>query len=471
MWREEKLGTRLRFTPMAPYAAAGEPTSRVRRRITTRLQSFLCLVTSDMLESIREATVAHGQMEKPEWFIALSELMAFIAVIILRGVIKLPAVPDYWSGTLGHKQITDIMPRDRFVDIMRHLRFDDKSTRSERVKTDRFAAISELWGAFACNCITSYTPGRHITVDEQLFPTKTRCPFLQYIASKPDKFGIKFWVACDLQTKYICNVMPYLGKDPSRPTGERLAENVVMRLVEPFLDKGRNIATDNFFTSLKLAQRLETRKTTILGTISKIRRELPPSARETERQLFATQVYSTTGATLTVYQAKAKKAVNLLSTMHIMVDTESTGKKKPSTVLQYNTAKCGVDIVDHMVREYTVRKGTRRWPVAVFYNMIDMAALNAHVLYQACTGTKERRVDFLAELAMELAHSYVAGKKALREELLRKEPATPSPGKRSVCQIKHRCKENRTIKRCAGCYKYTCGQCIKQRPWTCHFCD
>lgn len=29
---------------------------------------------------------------------------------------------------------------------------------------------------------------------------------------------------------------------------------------------------------------------------------------------------------------------------------------------------------------YTVRAGTRHWPVAVFYNMIDMAALNAHVL-------------------------------------------------------------------------------------------
>ncbi|XP_026215427.1 activating transcription factor 7-interacting protein 1 isoform X2 [Anabas testudineus] len=395
-WREEQLGVRLHFSPIAAYAADGEPTPTARSRITSRLQSFLCLVNLAMLQSIREATVAHGKAANADWFVALPELMAFIAIVILRGLIKLPALPDYWSATLGHQRIKDIMPRERFQAIMRHLRFDDKSTRVERVKKDKFAAISELWGSFARNCIASYTPGRHITVDEQLLPTKTRCSFLQYVATKPDKFGIKFWVASDLQSKYVCNVIPYLGKDPSPPTEERQTDNVVMMLMEPFLDKGRNVTTDSFFTSLKLAQRLHSRNTTIRGT-----------------------------------------------------------------------AKCGVD---QMVHDYSVRKGTQRWPVSVFYNLIDMAALNAHVLYQACTGEKERRADFLDHLATELAHSYVTGKKAMKEQELQNQPTTPSPGKRALCQVKHCCTANRTTKRCAGCYRYTCGQCIKQKPWMCHFC-
>ena len=58
-----------------------------------------------------------------------------------------------------------------------------------------------------------------------------------------------------------------------------------------------------------------------------------------------------------------------------------------------------MDVMDQMVQEYTVRTGARPWPVAVFYNMNDMAALNAHVLYQACNGRQDRRVDFLVELA------------------------------------------------------------------------
>lgn len=59
-----------------------------------------------------------------------------------------------------------------------------------------------VWGSFVSNCIT---------VDDRLFPLKTCFCFLQHIASKPDKVGIKFWVACDLKSKYICNVLPYLG--------------------------------------------------------------------------------------------------------------------------------------------------------------------------------------------------------------------------------------------------------------------
>ncbi|XP_048857205.1 uncharacterized protein LOC125724512 [Brienomyrus brachyistius] len=263
VWREEQVGTRLPFTPIEAYAADGEPTAKARR---SRLQTFLCFITLDMLRSIQEWTVQHAQQtEHAHWFMALPELMAFIAIVILRGLTKVQSLRDCWSATLGNPQIIGTMPRNRFQDIMRHLRFDDRSTRSDRAKTDKFAAISSVWGSFVINCITSYHPGLHITVDEQLFPSKTRCCFLQYIATKPDKFGIKFWVACDLKSKYICNVLPYLGKDPSCPSGERLSENVVMRLMEPFLDKGRNVTTDNFFTSLSLAQKLLSRKTTILG--------------------------------------------------------------------------------------------------------------------------------------------------------------------------------------------------------------
>ncbi|CAM4578236.1 unnamed protein product [Leuciscus chuanchicus] len=198
VWREEQVGTRLPFTPIKAYAADGEPTAKARKSISSRLQSFLCFITLDMLHSIQEWTIQHAQeTEHVHWFMALPELMAFIAIVIFRGLTKVPSLRDCWSANLGNPHIIGTMPRNRFQDIMRHLRFDDRSTRSDRAKTDKFAAISSVWGSFVTNCITSYNPGLHITVDEQLFPSKTRCCFLQYIATKPDKFGIKFWVACE----------------------------------------------------------------------------------------------------------------------------------------------------------------------------------------------------------------------------------------------------------------------------------
>ncbi|CAJ1070137.1 uncharacterized protein LOC109196619 [Xyrichtys novacula] len=229
---------------------------------------------------------------------------------------KVPSMSDCWSANLGNPQIIATMSQNRFKDIMQHIRFDDRVIRSECAKTDKFAAVFAVWSSFVTNCITYYNPGRHIIIDEQLFPSKTRCCFLQYIATQPDKFGIKFWVACDLKSKYICNVLPYLGKDPSRISGERLSENIVM---------------DNFFTSLSLAQRLLRRKTNILGSVNKIRWGIPQSSRQRVKK-FTTQVFSTTGATLTVYAPKRKKTVYVLSSMHSMVQTENTTKKKPNTV-------------------------------------------------------------------------------------------------------------------------------------------
>ncbi|XP_037399722.1 uncharacterized protein LOC108434716 [Pygocentrus nattereri] len=350
--------------------------------------------------------------------------------------------------------------------MMRYLRFDNKDTRAERAKSDTFAAISDIWQRFVKNCNLCYNPGQHLTVDEQLFPTKVRCSFTQYISSKPDKFGIKFWVDFDLNTKYMCNAIPYLGKDPDRPKGERVSENVVMKLMKPYLGKGRTAATDIYFTSLSLANRLLESNTTLLGTINKIRREIPLEAKNAKgREKLSTEVYRSGGALLTVYAPKTNKTVCVLSTMHTHVKIADDRKRKPNTVTDYNRMKCAVDIMDQKVRAYTVRAGTRRWPVAVFYNLLDLAAMNAHDLYTACTGSTERRRVFLCALAEELRHRY------LQEKELRKTPRPlPAPGKKTQCQVQSHCNRNHSINPCAACGKYTCRKCRKEGPWLCSNC-
>ena len=58
-----------------------------------------------------------------------------------------------------------------------------------------------------------------------------------------------------------------------------------------------------------------------------------------------------------------------------MVSTD--GKKKPKVTLFYNETKGGVDTIDQMIGTNTCRMATRRWSVAVFLMMPDVAALNA----------------------------------------------------------------------------------------------
>ena len=53
----------------------------------------------------------------------------------------------------------------------------------------------------------------------------------------------------------------------------------------------------------------------------------------------------------------------------------------------------------------------RRWPVAVFYNVLDLAAINAWVLYRSCMSQENiPRRDFMFQLAHELRAEWMASK-------------------------------------------------------------
>ena len=86
------------------------------------------------------------------------------------------------------------------------------------------------------------------------------------MASKPDKYGQKYWLAVDKESKYIVNEFLYVEKDNLRSKTERVSGHVIVKLAEPYLKKGRNIMTDNYFTSTKLAILLKSKNTSLLGT-------------------------------------------------------------------------------------------------------------------------------------------------------------------------------------------------------------
>ena len=104
---------------------------------------------------------------------------------------------------------------------------------------------------------------------------------------------------------------------------------------------------------------------------------------------------------------KKNEAVILLSMMHheVSIDEEDH-KKRPEIIKFYNKTKIGVDLVDQMVGTCTCRRQTRRWPLKLFFNLLDVAALNACTISrqvhhdQQSTGGSRRR--FLTDLADSL---------------------------------------------------------------------
>jgi hypothetical protein len=178
-------------------------------------------------------------------------------------------ISSIWSREFGCSYIQNVFSRNRFTEILHFLRFDDVSSRSQRVSTDLFAPVRYIYDIFNCNSLYAYSPDSSMTIDEQLLPCKNRCRFIQFMPNKPDKFGIKFWLCVDVKTRYCLHGFPYLGRQDERRPNERLGDFVVKKLMEPFLNKGYNVTTDHFFTSISVAKYLLERKTTIVGTVRK----------------------------------------------------------------------------------------------------------------------------------------------------------------------------------------------------------
>lgn len=325
------------------------PSSYAIRNITEEhlTSAWRLFINEKMLRFIKLCTEAeaHRRLQDPHWSISLEELDAFISLLYARGafISKGISINNLWSKTWGLKFFHETMARDRFKEIMRYLRFDMKATRSQRLRTDQFALVSEIWNTFVENCLLCYKAGENITVDEQLFPSKARCPFTQYMPQKPDKFGIKFWLAADVRSKYFLNGFPYLGKNENRPIGDTVGEYAVCRLAEPFHNTGRNITTDNFFTSLKLAKTLRSKRLSIVGTVKRAKKEVPESFKLKKGELYSSKILMHDNITLTSYQGKKDKNVLLLSTLHPILEIDTNEKKKPEVVKFYNSTKYGVD--------------------------------------------------------------------------------------------------------------------------------
>jgi hypothetical protein len=143
--------------------------------------------------------------------VSINELENFFGLLYAKGLLVSSQTPVrlLWNERWGPSLFCQTMPRSRFYEIFKYLRFDMKSTRSQRLKENKFALASDIWEPFMENCVKSFNPYDDLTVDEQLMPCKCRCQFIQYMRNKPDKFGLKFFHVVDVKTKYLCNGIPY----------------------------------------------------------------------------------------------------------------------------------------------------------------------------------------------------------------------------------------------------------------------
>jgi len=146
------------------------------------------------------------------------------------------------------------MARNRFTAISRAIRLDDTAARRRTSSTDELAPIRDVFELFVKSFQDCYISNDNVTVDEQLVTFRGRCPFRQFILSKPGKYKIKIWALCDSVTSYVYNMQVYTGREEGQNRQVNQGQRVVLDLISGLEKSGRNVTCDNFFTSISLAR-------------------------------------------------------------------------------------------------------------------------------------------------------------------------------------------------------------------------
>ncbi|XP_050687847.1 piggyBac transposable element-derived protein 4-like [Eriocheir sinensis] len=368
------------------------------------------------------------------------------------------------------------MSERRFCFLLRCLRFDDKTTRQERVKTDRFAPIRILWDSFIEKCKRNYIPDENITVDEQLLGFRGRCAFRMYIANNPAKYGLKIIMANDSKTSYLLNAIPYLGKDVQRGQVGSLGQYYTMELMRPYLGQYRNVTTDNWFMSLPLVKGLLEENTTAVGTLRK-KPYVPEKMIELkkERPIKTTAFLYSDQIMMLSFKPKANKIVMLLTSKHQKGNICEDGKAE--VVHFYNSTKGGTDTFDQMCQRYSCSRKTKRWPLCIYYGIVNAASINSYIIYcKKCSDRHIKKMErrcFMQEAAYELVKPWA--QQRLTEQGLPRQivfhirsvfgweaPAFPTTSgeakKRKRCELCPRTKDNKTKSKCQYCSRAVCGK-------------
>ncbi len=240
---------------------------------------FRAFFDNELMQKIVEETnnyqqqnVAPNVEKTAAWYHTnVEELYIFFATTILMGLNQKNYIKDYWSTD---KLITtpifgELFTRNRYLSIMRYLHFADNNTEEEGKLRKIQPIIENLRKKFEKAVI----PWENLCVDESLMLWKGRLSFKQYIPSKRHRFGVKLFMLCDCDTKFVLNFIVYTGAETELDNHPEVGipGSVVLTLLKNYLKKNHTLFIDNWFSSPTLFERLLEERTKACGTVRKNR--------------------------------------------------------------------------------------------------------------------------------------------------------------------------------------------------------
>ena len=270
----------------------------------------------------------------------------------------------------------------------------------------------------------------------------------------------------------------YCGKENVAPAAQELSvsERVVIGLMQPLLQKGYHLYTDNWYTSLPLYKYLHRHGTLACGTIRNNRKGFPERVKNAKLQKDE-QIACRSDELLAV-KFKDKKDVYMLTTIHddSMVHMPNRRHRnqrhtKPTCIADYNKYMGGVDHTDQLLKPYEVPRKTLKWYKKVAIHFMQLSMLNSFIVYQKGGGQK----PFLG-YQREVIARLIFENRNVDLEIPREENNIRLTERHFLSQVPETASKRKPQKRCKVCYKkgvckdsrYHCSSC-PSNPGLCYF--
>lgn len=372
------------------------------------------------------------------------EVKKLFGLVLYMGLVRLPKIALYWSTDkiFGQAFPATVMSRNRFELLLRYLHFSDNETAD---KKDRINKIRPLIDILNENFKNSYGPKEDVCIDESQVPFRGRVIFRQYNKSKRHKYGLKLFKLCTIPG-FTCKLQLYAGKNHELENTTPL--KVVMSLCDNIVNLGHTVATDNWYTSLDLANELISKDTHLVGTLRKNRKGLPKNVVEAKLSK-GESIAMENERGICVLKWKDKRDVLMLSTKHSSGSStiRKKGKviRKPRMILAYNKAKGAVDMSDQMTAYSSPLRKTVKWYRKLAFELIlNTAMVNAWVMYTENTKNKLSIVEFRRQLV-----DYLANPGSVHNE----EATMERPKRKKHTLLKKEGPVRKTRRYCVECYK------------------
>ena len=378
-----------------------------------------------------QANLSHTPSARAWTDVTTDEMKAFVGLLLLLGIIKLPRLEMYWQTKnefIGTPGIADVMSRNRFEQIYRFLHLADSTYQIPAGEPghDKLYKIRQFATLLTTNFQSNYTSHQTATIDEAMIPFKGRLSFKQYMKAKPTKWGIKVFVLSDATNGYVYRMQIYTGKNMESDISVGLCSRVVLDLMSGLEADGFHLFTDNYYTSPQLALTLYKRGINCCGTVRTNRKGFPRSLVKTRAEKQRGYYDYLSNGPLLAAVWYDHKFVHFMSTMHsatlsgslpTIMRRNKDGSQEPvpcpPLLPDYQQYMRGVDRGDQMIGYYNIGRRSRKWWKRCFAHLIECSLLNAFILntfafpaLYAERGRKKR--DFLA-FRLDVAKQLIGG--------------------------------------------------------------